>query len=52
MVYTVQHAQANLDRLLSEAGDGHEVVIEREGKPAVRLAVSEFADSTAKALSS
>jgi len=42
MTYSLQSAQVNLDRLLSEAGEGKNVVIEREGKPTVLLAVREI----------
>jgi prevent-host-death family protein len=37
MTYTVQQAQANFSRLIEEAEDGQEVVIERGEKPAIRL---------------
>ena len=39
MTYTVQDAQANLNQLLAEAEAGKHVVIEREGRPSIRLAV-------------
>jgi antitoxin (DNA-binding transcriptional repressor) of toxin-antitoxin stability system len=39
MTYTLQQAQTNLARLLSEAEEGKEVVIERDAKPALRLIV-------------
>jgi len=42
MTYTLEQAQTNLAQLLSEAEQGKEVVIEREGQPAVRLAVTEL----------
>jgi antitoxin (DNA-binding transcriptional repressor) of toxin-antitoxin stability system len=37
MMYTVQEASANLSRLIEEAEEGKEVVIERGEKPAIRL---------------
>jgi antitoxin (DNA-binding transcriptional repressor) of toxin-antitoxin stability system len=37
MTYTLQQAQTSLAQLLAEAEEGKEVVIERGGKPAVRL---------------
>ena len=41
MTYTVQEAQEDFARLLKEAEQGKEVVIERDGKPVARLAVVE-----------
>ena len=41
MTYTVQHAKTNLDQLLSEAEAGKDVFIERDGKPAIRLALTD-----------
>jgi antitoxin (DNA-binding transcriptional repressor) of toxin-antitoxin stability system len=37
MAYTVQEASANLSRLIEEAEEGKEVVIERGEKSAIRL---------------
>lgn len=47
MTYTLQEARNNLDQLLTEAEAGREVVIEREGKPSVRLAVTEASSQPA-----
>jgi antitoxin (DNA-binding transcriptional repressor) of toxin-antitoxin stability system len=47
MTYTMEQARTNLDQLLSEAAQGNDVVIERAGKPAVRLAVTEAPDQPA-----
>jgi antitoxin (DNA-binding transcriptional repressor) of toxin-antitoxin stability system len=44
MTYTFQQAQSNLAQLLAEAEQGKEVVIEREGQPAIRLAVTEVTE--------
>ena len=41
MTYTVQEAQRDFARLLQEAEAGNDVVIERDGKPVVRLAAIE-----------
>jgi len=41
MTYTLEQAQNNLAQLLADAEEGKEVVIEREGKPSVRLAMLE-----------
>ena len=49
MTYTLQSAQANLDRLLTEAGEGHEIVIAREGRPAIRLAIVEVSQTATPA---
>jgi prevent-host-death family protein len=38
MTYTVQQAQEDFGKLLKEAEEGKEVVIERDGKPVARLA--------------
>ena len=38
MTYTVEQAQQDFAKLLKEAEQGHEVVIERDGKPVARLA--------------
>jgi antitoxin (DNA-binding transcriptional repressor) of toxin-antitoxin stability system len=47
MTYTLEQAQTNLAQLLADAQQGQEVVIEREGQPPVRLAVSEASESQA-----
>jgi prevent-host-death family protein len=47
MTYTVQQAQEDFGKLLKEAEEGHEVVIERDGKPVARLAP--FAEEQPKA---
>lgn len=47
MTYTLEQAQTNLAKLLAEAEQGREVVIEREGQPAVRLAVTEEGSGSA-----
>lgn len=44
MTYTLQQAQTNLAQLLSEAEQGKDVVIERDGQPAIRLAVTEVTE--------
>ena len=41
MTYTLEQAQTNLAQLLAEAEEGKEVVIEREGKPAISIVVTE-----------
>jgi antitoxin (DNA-binding transcriptional repressor) of toxin-antitoxin stability system len=41
MTYTVQEAEVDFARLLKEAEEGNEVVIERDGKPVARLAAVE-----------
>ena len=43
MTYTVQQAQEDFPKLLKEAEEGKEVVIERDGKPVARLAALEAA---------
>jgi len=43
MTYTVEQAQHDFTRLLKEAEEGKEVVIERDGKPVARLAAVEAA---------
>jgi len=48
MTYTVQDAQTNLDQLFAEADAGQQVVIEREGKPSIRLAVVAGAETPAQ----
>ena len=45
MTYTLRQAQTNLAQLLAEAEQGKEVVIERDGQPAIRLAVTEVTES-------
>jgi antitoxin (DNA-binding transcriptional repressor) of toxin-antitoxin stability system len=40
MTYTLEEAQAHLAELLTEAEQGHEVVIERSDKPNLRIVVS------------
>jgi antitoxin (DNA-binding transcriptional repressor) of toxin-antitoxin stability system len=40
MTYTLEQAQCNLAQLLAEVEQGKEVVIEREGKPAVILNIA------------
>jgi prevent-host-death family protein len=47
MTYTLQQARTNLAQLLAEAEQGKEVVIERDGQPAVRLAVTKASSATA-----
>lgn len=47
MTYTIQDAQINLHRLLAEAEAGEQVVIECEGKAAIRLAVVPGAETPA-----
>jgi prevent-host-death family protein len=42
MTYTVQQAQEDFGKLLKEAEEGREVVIERDGKPVARLAAVEI----------
>jgi antitoxin (DNA-binding transcriptional repressor) of toxin-antitoxin stability system len=42
MTYTLEQAQSNLARLIEEAGQGQEVVIERVGQPSIRLAVTDL----------
>jgi antitoxin (DNA-binding transcriptional repressor) of toxin-antitoxin stability system len=44
MTYTLEQAQSNLAQILAEAEEGKEVVIEREGKPPIRLAVAEVSE--------
>jgi antitoxin (DNA-binding transcriptional repressor) of toxin-antitoxin stability system len=44
MTYTLEQAQTNLAQLLAEAAQGKEVVIERDGQPDIRLAVTEVAE--------
>jgi antitoxin (DNA-binding transcriptional repressor) of toxin-antitoxin stability system len=41
MTYTLQQAKSQLDKLLQEADEGKDVVIERDAKPAVRLVLVE-----------
>jgi antitoxin (DNA-binding transcriptional repressor) of toxin-antitoxin stability system len=41
MTYTVRQAKTNLARLLREAEEGKEVIIDRGKKPAVRLTVAD-----------
>ena len=48
MTYTVQSAKANLDLLLSEAAEGKNVVIEREGQPAVLLTIKKADEPASK----
>jgi len=45
MTYTLEQAQSNLAQLIAEAEQGQEVVIEREGQPAVRLAVTDIPET-------
>lgn len=45
MTYTLEQAQSNLAQLLAEAELGQEVVIEREGQPAIRLAVTDVLEA-------
>jgi antitoxin (DNA-binding transcriptional repressor) of toxin-antitoxin stability system len=45
MTYTLEQAQTNLAQLLADAEQGKEVVIEREGHPAIRIAVTECAQT-------
>jgi len=47
MTYTFHQAQTNLAQLLAEAEQGKEVVIEREGQPAIRLVVTAESGTTA-----
>jgi antitoxin (DNA-binding transcriptional repressor) of toxin-antitoxin stability system len=46
MTYTFQQAQTNLAQLLAEAEEGKKVVIERDGQPPIRLAVTEVIEPT------
>lgn len=48
MTYTLEQAQTNLAQLIAEAEQGKEVVIERDGKPAVRLDVTELPENPAE----